>query len=169
MIRAFMCVLLFTLSAMAQCAGLHSPTVATLAGSGCNEITSSGVSPWFSMFVLPSATQTVTVTAAVDRVPLYAPAPAVYSGVVFFGLSGFIPGVQFPGTTLPTCLWFTPADIVWMPFVVDVLPGCQAIPYAVIPPLAGLQGLPLFGQLAMHDGLQGKWAVSAQILFTIQP
>lgn len=169
MIRSLLCVLVLTLSAVAQCAGLHPPTVITLVGQGCNEITSSGVSPWFSMFVLPSASQTVTVTAAVDRVPVYTGAPAIYSGVVFFGLTGLIPGVQFLGTSLPTCLWFTPGDIIWMPMVVDVQVPCQSIPYAQLPPFVGLQGLPVFAQLAMFDALNGGWAVSPQILFTIQP
>lgn len=169
MIRSLLCVLVLTLSAVAQCAGVHPPTVITLVGQGCNEITSSGVSPWFSMFALPSASQTVTVTAAVDRVPVYTGAPAIYTGAVFFGLTGFIPGVQFPGTSLPSCLWFTPGDIVWMPMVVDVQVPCQAIPYAQLPPFVGLQGLPVFAQLAMFDSLNGGWAISPQILFTIQP
>lgn len=168
-LRTVLFSLFLTVAALAQCTGVHPPTVITLIGQGCNEITTSGISPWFSMFVLPSASQTVVVTAAVDRVPVYSPAPAVYTGAVFFGLTGLIPGVQFPGTALPACLWFTPGDIVWMPLVVDVQTGCQGIPYATVPPLTGLQGLPLFAQLAMHDGTQGKWAISSQILFTIQP
>lgn len=169
MIRAILCAIVFALSSVAQCAGVHPPTVITLVGQGCNEITSSGVSPWFSMFALPSATQSVVVTAAIDRVPLYTPAPAVYTGAVFFGLTGLIPGIQFPGTSLPSCLWFTPADIVWMPLVVNVQAGCQPVPYALIPPFPGLQGLPVFAQLAMFDSLNGGFAISPQILFTIQP
>lgn len=169
MIRSILCVLMLAFSAVAQCAGVHPPTVITLVGQGCNEITSSGVSPWFSMFALPSATQSVVVTAAVDRVPVYTGAPAIYTGAVFFGLSGLLPGIQFPGTSLPSCLWFTPADIVWLPAVVNVQTGCQSVPYALIPPFPGLQGLPVFAQLAMFDALNGGWAISPQILFTIQP
>lgn len=168
-LRILVSSLLLVLSAAAQCNGLHPSTVITLVGQGCNEITNTGVSPWFSFFTLPSASQTVLVQASVDRTPDYPTAPAIYTGFVYFGLTGVLPGIQFPGTALPTCLWFTPPDIVWSPVIVPVDPNCQGIAFAVIPPLAGLQGLPIYAQLAMHDGVQNKWAISRQILFQIQP
>lgn len=168
-LRTALLSLLLSVSAIAQCAGLHPPGVVTLIGQGCNEITNSGISPWFSFFTLPSATQTVLMQASVDRVPDYPTAPAIYTGFVYFGLQGLLPGIQFPTTVNPSCLWFTPPDIVWSPVVVAVQPGCQGVSFAVVPPLAGLQGLPIYAQLAMLDGTQSKWAVSRQILFQIQP
>lgn len=169
LIRTVLFSLLVSTPALAQCNGLHPAGVITLIGQGCNEITNTGVSPWFSFFTLPSASQSVLVQASVDRTPDYPTAPAIYTGFVYFGLTGVLPGIQFPTTSLPTCLWFTPPDIVWSPVVIPVDPNCQSVAFAVVPPLAGLQGLPIYSQLAMFDGTQGKWAVSRQILFQIQP
>lgn len=152
----------------AQCVN-HPPGVADVTAGGCNEI-STGPVPRYSFFTLPSATQSVLVLAAINNVPDYPGAPAIFYGTVWFELSGMPSGVgiQIPGTSSPNCLWYTLPDIQWSP-IVFAQAGCQSVPYGTVAPLSGLQGFVVFTQLALWDGVQNKWAVSRQIAFAVQP
>jgi hypothetical protein len=151
----------------AQCSN-HPPGVSDVTFGGCNEI-ASGLQPRYSYFTIPSASQNVVVSAAVVNVPNYPSAPAVFYGTVWFQLSPPSgAAVQFPTTTNPNCLWYNLPDLIWSP-IIPVQSGCQAIPLGLVPALVGLQGLPVYTQLAIWDGVQNKWAITRQIAFVIQP
>ena len=169
MIKLFTSLVLFVVSATAQCISHPQPGVThfiPVISPGCNEITS-GVAPWLSINAAPSASLGGMMTFVWNDIPTYVGDPAIYSTII--AISAQQSAFQFPGTTNLNCLWVAGTDIIINTIPLMVGPGCTATPWIVLPPMPSLVALTLYCQGAVWDQVQNKYAVSPAFRFTFQP
>lgn len=169
MIRFLLSLLLLASLVTGQCLTHPTPGVVGIVGipsQGCNEI-NGGQVPWLSLPAAPVDALGGPFNFVFGRVPDYFTAPNTYQAIISIDLIQ-PPPFQFPGTVLPNCQWVVGTSIIITGLTVQNLSGCQTVPWTVLPPNLGLQGVGLFCQGALWDLTINKFAVTRPFAFQFQ-